>query len=257
TFPIDRFDVASQLNFADVYANSMDAVSDRDYVLEFLSFASILMMHLSRLSEEVCLWSSTEFAFIELDDAFATGSSMMPQKKNPDAAELIRGKTGRVYGDLVTLLTVMKGLPLAYNKDMQEDKPAVFDAYDTANSSLKVFTGMLDTLTFNKEAMLNGAKKGFTDATDAADYLVKKGMPFRSAHECIGKLVLMAIEKNKSLDQLTLEEYREVSPVFDEDIYEAISLNTCVNKRSIPGGPAPEAVRDAIQKAKMWLKDKQ
>ena len=218
TFPIDRFDVASQLNFADVYANSMDAVSDRDYVLEFLSFASILMMHLSRLSEEVCLWSSTEFAFIELDDAFATGSSMMPQKKNPDIAELVRGKTGRVYGHLQALLVTVKGLPLTYNKDLQEDKEGLFDAIDTIKFSLAVYSDMIATMKVNVDKMEQAVSKDFSNATDLADYLVRKGLPFRQAHEVVGKCVAYAIKAGKFLPEITLKEYKEFSELFEAGI---------------------------------------
>ena len=238
TFPIDRFDVASQLNFADVYANSMDAVSDRDYVLEFLSFASILMMHLSRLSEEVCLWSSTEFAFIELDDAFATGSSMMPQKKNPDIAELVRGKTGRVYGHLQALLVTVKGLPLTYNKDLQEDKEGLFDAIDTIKFSLAVYSDMIATMKVNVDKMEQAVSKDFSNATDLADYLVRKGLPFRQAHEVVGKCVAYAIKAGKFLPEITLAEYKEFSELFEADLLEALKPENCVAARTSYGGPA-------------------
>lgn len=238
TFPIDRFDVASQLNFADVYANSMDAVSDRDYVLEFLSFASILMMHLSRLSEEVCLWSSTEFAFIELDDAFATGSSMMPQKKNPDIAELVRGKTGRVYGHLQAMLVTVKGLPLTYNKDLQEDKEGLFDAIDTIKFSLAVYSDMIATMKVNVDKMEQAVSKDFSNATDLADYLVRKGLPFRQAHEVVGKCVAYAIKNGKFLPEVTLPEYKEFSDLFEEDLLETLKPENCVAARTSYGGPA-------------------
>ena len=238
TFPIDRFDVASQLNFADVYANSMDAVSDRDYVLEFLSFASILMMHLSRLSEEVCLWSSTEFAFIELDDAFATGSSMMPQKKNPDIAELVRGKTGRVYGHLQALLVTVKGLPLTYNKDLQEDKEGLFDAIDTIKFSLAVYSDMIATMKVNVDKMEQAVSKDFSNATDLADYLVRKGLPFRQAHAVVGKCVAYAIKAGKFLPEITLAEYKEFSELFEADLLETLKPENCVAARTSYGGPA-------------------
>ena len=238
TFPIDRFDVANQLNFADVYANSMDAVSDRDYVLEFLSFASILMMHLSRLSEEVCLWSSTEFAFIELDDAFATGSSMMPQKKNPDIAELVRGKTGRVYGHLQALLVTVKGLPLTYNKDLQEDKEGLFDAIDTIKFSLAVYSDMIATMKVNVDKMEQAVSKDFSNATDLADYLVRKGLPFRQAHEVVGKCVAYAIKAGKFLPEITLAEYKEFSELFEADLLETLKPENCVAARTSYGGPA-------------------
>lgn len=238
TFPIDRFDVARQLNFADVYANSMDAVSDRDYVLEFLSFASILMMHLSRLSEEVCLWSSTEFAFIELDDAFATGSSMMPQKKNPDIAELVRGKTGRVYGHLQAMLVTAKGLPLTYNKDLQEDKEGLFDAIDTIKFSLAVYSDMIATMKVNTDKMEQAVSKDFSNATDLADYLVRKGLPFRKAHEVVGKCVAYAIKEGKFLPEITLAEYKEFSELFEADLLETLKPENCVAARTSYGGPA-------------------
>ena len=252
TFPIDRFDVASQLNFADVYANSMDAVSDRDYVLEFLSFASILMMHLSRLSEEVCLWSSTEFAFIELDDAFATGSSMMPQKKNPDIAELVRGKTGRVYGHLQALLVTVKGLPLTYNKDLQEDKEGLFDAIDTIKFSLAVYSDMIATMKVNVDKMEQAVSKDFSNATDLADYLVRKGLPFRQAHEVVGKCVAYAIKAGKFLPEITLAEYKEFSELFEADLLETLKPENCVAARTSYGGPAfTENTRQLIRGAEI------
>ena len=238
TFPIDRFAVAEQLNFSQVYANSMDAVSDRDYLIEFLSFASILMLHLSRLSEEVCLWSSTEFGFIELDDGFATGSSMMPQKKNPDIAELVRGKTGRVYGHLQALLVTVKGLPLTYNKDLQEDKEGLFDAIDTIKFSLTVYRDMLLTMTVNVDKMQEAVSKDFSNATDLADYLVRQGLPFRQAHEVVGKCVAYAILQGKFLPEITLEEYQQFSPLFGQDLLDALQPENCVAARQSYGGPA-------------------
>lgn len=254
TYPLDRHYVAQQLGFSSISRNSMDAVADRDFVLEFLSCAAIIMMHLSRFCEELILWSTDEFKFIEMDDSYSTGSSIMPQKKNPDVAELIRGKTGRVYGNLVALLTTMKGLPLAYNKDMQEDKEALFDAVDTVKSCLSVFTGMLRTIKVYSENMLKQATRGFINATDAADYLVTKGVPFRDAHHIVGKLVLYCIQNGKVLEELTLEEYRQFSDRFEQDIYDAISLKNCVSRRNLPGGPAPDAVSQAIEEARKWLK---
>lgn len=246
TYPLDRDQTAKLLGFEGPTRNSLDSVSDRDYLIEYLSDLSIIMMHLSRLSEEICIWNSNEYGFTEIDDAYSTGSSIMPQKKNPDIAELVRGKTGRVYGALTSLLTVMKGLPLAYNKDMQEDKELSFDAFDTAKGCISLFKGMIDTMKFNNKRMEASAKNGFTNATDAADYLVKKGVPFREAHGIVGQLVLMCIEKNIALDDLSLEEYKAVSPVFDEDIYEAISLQTCVDKRLTLGAPGPEVMNKVI-----------
>lgn len=237
TFNIDRKYVASILGFDDIAYNSMDGVSDRDFIIEFLSFASITMMHLSRFSEELILWSSKEFDFIEMDDRFSTGSSMMPQKKNPDAAELIRGKTGRVYGDLITILTVMKGLPLAYNKDMQEDKEALFDGIDTLKISLKVFIGMISTMRIKADSMNKAAKYGYMNATDFADYLVSKGAPFRSAHEISGKVVLYAIERKSAIEDLTLDELKKFSDVIDEDVYEAIDLKNTLKKKKTIGSP--------------------
>ena len=257
TFPIDRFDVASQLNFADVYANSMDAVSDRDYVLEFLSFASILMMHLSRLSEEVCLWSSTEFAFIELDDAFATGSSMMPQKKNPDIAELVRGKTGRVYGHLQALLVTVKGLPLTYNKDLQEDKEGLFDAIDTIKFSLAVYSDMIATMKVNVDKLEQAVSKDFSNATDLADYLVRKGLPFRQAHEVVGKCVAYAIKAGKFLPEITLKEYKEFSELFEADLLDTLKPENCVAARTSYGGPAfTENAKQLIRGAEILNRQK-
>ena len=238
TFPIDRHNVAAQLNFGKVYCNSMDAVSDRDYVIEFLSFASMLMMHMSRLSEEICLWSSTEFGFIELDDAFATGSSMMPQKKNPDIAELVRGKTGRVYGHLQAMLVTAKGLPLTYNKDLQEDKEGFFDAVDTIKFSLAVYRDMILTMTVNVDKMQQAVSKDFSNATDLADYLVRKGLPFRQAHEVVGKCVAYAILNDKFLPEISLEEYKEFSELFEADLLEALKPYNCVAARKSYGGPA-------------------
>lgn len=253
TYPLDREYVAQQLGFHEITPNSLDAVSDRDFALEFLSAASICMMHLSRFCEEMILWSSGEFAFVSMDDAFSTGSSIMPQKKNPDMAELIRGKTGRVYGSLMTLLTVMKGLPLAYNKDMQEDKECTFDAADTLLSCLKVFTGMIRTAVFKKENLYATAGKGFTNATDAADYLVKKGMPFRDAHAVLGRIVVYCEGKGLGISDLTLEELKEFSDVFEEDVYENVSLEACVSKRTLPGGPARESVLAHIHSLEKFL----
>lgn len=246
TFPIDRHYVAEQLKFSRVYDNSIDAVSDRDYILEFLSFASILMMHLSRLSEEIILWSTNEFAFIELDDAHCTGSSIMPQKKNPDVAELVRGKTGRVFGHLLALLTVSKGLPLAYNKDLQEDKEGLFDTIDTLKFGLKVYAGMLKAMTVKGETMTEAVRNDFSNATDMADYLVKKGLPFREAHEVVGKCVKYCIEQQKWLMDLSLEEFRQFSPLFEKDILEAISIETCVANRNSFGGTSYAQLRQAL-----------
>ena len=248
TYPLDREYVAKLLDFDSVSLNSIDGVSDRDFLIELSSAFAIFMMHLSRLSEEIILWSSKEFLFVELDDAFSTGSSIMPQKKNPDVAELTRGKTGRVYGSLITLLTMMKGLPLAYNKDMQEDKEAIFDCIDTVKGVLPAFTGMLDTMTIRKEHMRNAAAGGFTNATDLADYLVRKGMTFRSAHEVSGKLVAYCIEQNLGLSDLSLDIYRQFSELIEQDVYDAIDLMSCVNRRTITGAPAPTTVLEAIDK---------
>ncbi|MBO7402408.1 MAG: argininosuccinate lyase [Lachnospiraceae bacterium] len=242
TYPLDRSYVAKLLGFEGETRNSMDSVSDRDYVVEFLSDLSIIMMHLSRFCEEIIIWNTDEYRFIELDDTYSTGSSIMPQKKNPDIAELIRGKTGRVYGALVSMLTVLKGLPLAYNKDMQEDKELTFDAIDTAKGCLTLFNGMLEAMKFNRERMAKSALGGFTNATDAADYLVKKGIPFRDAHGIIGRLVLYCIEKGCALDDLAPKEFKQFSEAFDTDIYDAISLETCVKKRNTAGAPGPEAI---------------
>jgi argininosuccinate lyase len=253
TYPLDRAMVAGELGFSAITENSIDGVSDRDFAIELASCLSILMMHLSRFSEEIILWCSHEFSFIELDDAFSTGSSIMPQKKNPDIAELVRGKSGRVYGNLVALLTVMKALPLAYNKDMQEDKEAIFDSIDTVKMCLPVFTNMVKTMKVRENKMLSAAKGGFTNATDIADYLVKKGTPFRVSHEIIGKMVAYCIKNNRNIDELTLQELKSFSEKFESDVYEAISLETCVNERKLPGGPAKVNVKNAITKVKRKL----
>ncbi|HBC92116.1 MAG TPA: argininosuccinate lyase [Pelotomaculum sp.] len=253
TFPLDRHYVAQQLGFMAVTQNSLDAVSDRDFAVEFTAAASLVMVHLSRFCEEIILWSSAEFAFIELDDAFSTGSSMMPQKKNPDVAELIRGKSGRVFGDLQALLTMLKGLPLAYNKDMQEDKEALFDAVDTVKKCLLVFRPMLETMRVKDDTMQAAASKGFTNATDLADYLVRRGLPFREAHEVAGKLVLHCLQQKITLEQLSLDDYSKFSALVEEGVYDAISLKRCVDARRVPGGPALEAVREAIAKARQRL----
>ncbi len=250
TYPLNRKRTAELLGFKDITMNSLDGVSDRDFCIELCSCISILMMHLSRFSEEIILWCSWEFKFIELDDAYSTGSSIMPQKKNPDITELIRGKTARVYGDLQTLLTMMKGISLAYNKDMQEDKEAIFDAVDTVKLCISTFTPMLATMTVNKANMRSAAAKGFINATDAADYLVKKGLPFRTAYKITGSLVAICIEKNTTLEELPLDEYRKICDTFDGDIYEAISLDTCVMQRNVDGGPAPEAVKKQVDELK-------
>lgn len=257
TYPLDRAYTAQLLGFTGPAANSMDAVSDRDYLIEYLSAASTIMMHLSRFSEEIILWNSNEYGFVEIDDAFSTGSSIMPQKKNPDIAELVRGKTGRVYGALMSLLTTMKGLPLAYNKDMQEDKELTFDAMDTVTGCLSLFIGMLRTMRFHKEVMAESAMKGFTNATDAADYLVSKGVPFRDAHRLTGQLVLYCIGKETSIDALTLEELQAVSPVFEADLYDAVSLRTCVEKRLTAGAPGRKAMEEAIQAGRAFLEQEQ
>ena len=246
TYPIDRNFVSNELGFNKPTVNSIDSVSDRDYAIEALSALSLIMMHLSRFSEEVILWCTGEFNFVELDDAYSTGSSIMPQKKNPDVAELVRGKTGRVYGDLMTLLTVMKGIPLAYNKDMQEDKEALFDGLDTVLISIQTFTGMLDTMKIKKDVMKKAASGGFTNATDVADYLVKKGEAFRNAHEIVGKIVLYCIDENKAIDDLSLDEFKSFSPFFEEDVYKAIDLITCVEERSVMGGPSSSSVQSQI-----------
>ena len=252
-FPLDREFVAQDLGFDAITMNSMDGVSDRDFIIEFLSAASMIMMHLSRFSEEVVLWSTGEFAFVTLDDAYSTGSSIMPQKKNPDAAELIRGKTGRVYGDLMALLTVMKGIPLAYNKDMQEDKEALFDAVDTLKGCLMVFRPMLATLKINKDTMRKTAEGGFINATDAADYLAERGVPFREAHAIIGNIVLHCERAGKALKDLTPEEWKGFSEVFGDDIYNFIAIESSVNRRNVPGAPAPCQTEQALIKAKERL----
>lgn len=253
TYPLDRGYTASLLEFYRATNNSMDSVSDRDYLIELLSAMSIIMMHLSRFCEEIIIWNSNEYRFVEIDDAYSTGSSIMPQKKNPDIAELVRGKTGRVYGSLISLLTTMKGLPLAYNKDMQEDKELTFDAIDTVKGCIALFTGMLDTMVFLTDNMKESAKNGFTNATDAADYLVNHGVPFRDAHGIIGQLVLTCIEKQVAIEDLSLEELKEISPVFDQDIYDAISLETCVNKRNTIGAPGKEAMEQVIAYNEAYL----
>ncbi len=255
TYPLDREYVCELLGFSAVTLNSMDGVADRDFCIDLLTALSTIMMHLSRFCEEIILWSTNEFKFIELSDAYSTGSSIMPQKKNPDMAELIRGKTGRVYGNLLGLLTTLKGLPLTYNKDMQEDKEAVFGAIDTVKMCLPVFTNMLSTATFLKDNMLHGAKGGFSNATDAADYLTKKGVPFRDSHEILGRLVLYCIEKNCMLEDLTMTELKAISPVFGEDYYEAVTLERCVNGRSLIGGPAPAQTVKVIEINKKWLEE--
>ena len=255
TYPLDRDYTAKLLGFDGPTLNSMDGLSDRDYLLELLSALSIVMMHLSRFCEEVIIWNSNEYQFVEIDDAYSTGSSIMPQKKNPDIAELVRGKTGRVYGALTSLLTTMKGIPLAYNKDMQEDKEMSFDAIDTAKGCIALFTGMLSTMQFKKDNMHASAKNGFTNATDAADYLVNHGVPFRDAHGIVGQLVLYCIEKNIALDDMSLEEYKAISPVFEEDIYDAISMETCVNKRLTTGAPGKAAMEQVIQIYKQYIRE--
>ena len=253
TYDLDRDYVASILDFDTATRNSMDSVSDRDYLLELLSDLAIISMHLSRLSEEIIIWNTDEYRFVEMDDTYSTGSSIMPQKKNPDIAELIRGKSGRVYGSLMSLLTTMKGLPLAYNKDMQEDKEMSFDAIDTVKSLIKLMSGMLSSMKFNHERMAKSARGGFTNATDAADYLVKKNVAFRDAHEIVGRLVLYGIENNKALDDFTLEEFKNISEVFDNDIYDAISLRTCVEKRNTKGAPGLKAINDEIEASRKLL----
>ncbi|RHP48116.1 MULTISPECIES: argininosuccinate lyase [unclassified Clostridium] len=254
TYPLDRAYTAELLGFDGPTLNSMDSVSDRDYVIELLSALSTIAMHLSRFSEEIIIWNSNEYRFVEIDDAYSTGSSIMPQKKNPDIAELVRGKTGRVYGALMSILTTMKGIPLAYDKDMQEDKELTFDAIDTVKGCLALFTGMISTMTFNKEVMEASAKNGFTNATDAADYLVNHGVPFRDAHGIVGQLVLFCIDKGIALDDMTLEEFKAISPVFEEDVYEAISMKTCVEKRTTIGAPGQEAMKNVIAIYKEQLK---
>lgn len=256
TYPIDRNFVSNELGFNKPTVNSIDSVSDRDYAIEALSALSLIMMHLSRFSEEVILWCTGEFNFVELDDAYSTGSSIMPQKKNPDVAELVRGKTGRVYGDLMTLLTVIKGIPLAYNKDMQEDKEALFDGLDTVLISIQTFTGMLDTMKIKKDVMKKAASGGFTNATDVADYLVKKGEAFRNAHEIVGKIVLYCIDENKAIDDLSLDEFKSFSPFFEEDVYKAIDLITCVEERSVMGGPSSSSVQSQISLLENFISEK-
>ena len=253
TYDLDRDYVASLLEFETATRNSMDSVSDRDYLLELLSDLAIISMHLSRLSEEIIIWNTDEYRFVEMDDTYSTGSSIMPQKKNPDIAELIRGKSGRVYGSLISLLTTMKGLPLAYNKDMQEDKEMSFDAIDTVKSLIKLMSGMLSSMKFNNERMAESARGGFTNATDAADYLVKKNVAFRDAHEIVGRLVLYGIEHGKALDDFSLEEFRNISEYFDYDIYDAISLKTCVEKRNTKGAPGLTAIMNEIKESKKLL----
>lgn len=255
TFPLDRAGVAVELDFAGITQNSLDGVGDRDFAIEYCAAAAIIMMHLSRFCEEIILWSSAEFQFVELDDAYSTGSSIMPQKKNPDVAELVRGKTGRVYGDLMALLTVMKSLPLAYNKDMQEDKEALFDAIDTVKGCLVVFEPMVRTMRVRKDNMAKAARGGFTNATEVADYLAKKGIPFRKAHEIVGKLVLDCIGKGKSLEELALQEFKEAADVIEDDIYEAINIEKCIAARKVAGGPAPAAVAESVRQARKWLQE--
>ena len=255
TYPLDRAYSAELMGFAGPTMNSMDSVADRDYVIELLSAMSTIMMHLSRFSEEIIIWNSNEYQFVEIDDAYSTGSSIMPQKKNPDIAELVRGKTGRVYGALMSILTTMKGIPLAYNKDMQEDKELTFDAIDTVKGCLALFEGMVSTMKFRNDVMENSAKHGFTNATDAADYLVNHGVPFRDAHGIVGRLVLYCLDKKISLDEMSLEEYKAISPVFEEDIYEAISIKTCVEKRMTIGAPGPDAMAKVVEWNKKYLEE--
>lgn len=255
TYPLDRDMTAEIMGFYGPTLNSMDGVSDRDYLIEFLSAAATIMMHLSRFSEEIIIWNSNEYQFVEIDDAYSTGSSIMPQKKNPDIAELVRGKTGRVYGTLMSLLTTMKGIPLAYNKDMQEDKELSFDAMDTVKGCIALFNGMLSTMKFNKERMYASANGGFTNATDAADYLVNHGVPFRDAHGIIGQLVLYCIDQKKAIDELSLEELKAISPVFEEDIYDAVSMETCVSKRLTIGAPGQEAMKKVIEAERAYLEE--
>ena len=255
TYPLDREFSAELMGFAGPTLNSMDSVSDRDYVIELLSALSTIMMHLSRFCEEIIIWNTNEYRFVEIDDAYSTGSSIMPQKKNPDIAELVRGKTGRVYGALTSILTTMKGIPLAYNKDMQEDKELTFDAIDTVKGCVALFTGMVKTMKFNKPVMEKSAINGFTNATDAADYLVGKGVPFRDAHGIIGRMVLYCIDKNCGIEDLSMEEFKELSPVFDTDIYDAVSLKTCVEKRLTIGAPGKDAMQKVIAIEKEYLKN--
>lgn len=253
TYPLDREYTASLLDFTGATLNSMDSVSDRDYLIEFLSALSTIMMHLSRFCEEIIIWNSNEYRFIDLDDAYSTGSSIMPQKKNPDIAELVRGKTGRVYGALISILTTMKGLPLAYNKDMQEDKELTFDAIDTVKGCISLFTGMISTMRINNANMEASAKNGFTNATDAADYLVNHGVPFRDAHGIVGQLVLFCEQRGIALDDMTLEDYKSISPVFEADIYDAIRMETCVNKRNTLGAPGPDVMKEVIARNEQYL----
>jgi argininosuccinate lyase len=255
-YTLDREMVARELGFSRISENSLDAVSDRDFAIETASCISLIMMHLSRFCEEIIMWSSQQFCFVEPDDAYSTGSSIMPQKKNPDVAELIRGKSGRCFGNLVALLTVMKSLPLAYNKDMQEDKESLFDSIDTVKQCLEVFKGMLSTLAVNKEAMLSAARKGYINATDVADYLARKGVPFRTAHEIAGKLVLHCIDNNKNIEDLSIGELRAFSEIIEADIFKRISLETCVSVRDIPGGPSPGRVRESIEKGREFVNDR-
>lgn len=255
TYPLDREYTAELLGFDGPTLNSMDSVSDRDYVIELLSALSTIMMHLSRFSEEIIIWNTNEYQFVDIDDAYSTGSSIMPQKKNPDIAELVRGKTGRVYAALMSMLTTMKGIPLAYNKDMQEDKELTFDAIDTVKGCLALFNGMLSTMYFKKDRMENSAKNGFTNATDAADYLVGKGVPFRDAHGIVGRLVLYCIDKGISLDDMKLEEYKAISPVFEDDIYDAISMKNCVERRNTIGAPGADAMQAVIEQNKKYLQE--
>ena len=255
TYPLDRNYTAELLGFDGPTLNSMDSVADRDYLIELLAALSTISMHLSRFCEEIIIWNTNEYRFVEIDDSYSTGSSIMPQKKNPDIAELIRGKSGRVYGALVSLLTTMKGLPLAYNKDMQEDKELSFDAIDTVKGCLALFTGMISTMTFRRDVMEQSAKRGFTNATDAADYLVNHGVPFRDAHGIVGQLVLACIERGISLDELALEEYQKISPVFEEDIYQAISMETCVEKRTTIGAPGRKAMEQVIEVYRKQLEE--
>ncbi|MCD8152265.1 MAG: argininosuccinate lyase, partial [Clostridiales bacterium] len=255
TYPLDREYTAELMGFDGPTLNSMDSVSDRDYVIEFLSALSTIMMHLSRFCEEIIIWNSNEYQFVEIDDAYSTGSSIMPQKKNPDIAELVRGKTGRLYGPLVSILTTMKGIPLAYNKAMQEDKELTFDAIDTVKGCLALFTGMISTMKFNKERMSDSARHGFTNATDAADYLVNHGVPFRDAHGIVGQIVLYCIDKGIAIDDMSMEELKAICPVFEEDIYEAISMDTCVNKRLTTGAPAKAAMEKVIAAEREYLAD--
>ena len=257
TYPIDRRMVADLLGFAEITENSMDGVSDRDFVIELASALSLCMMHLSRFSEEMILWCSSEFSFVELDDAFSTGSSIMPQKKNPDIAELVRGKTGRVYGDLTTLLTMMKGLPLAYNKDLQEDKEAIFDALDNTKMCLELFEAMLRTCTARPEQMRRAAAKGFINATDCADYLVRRGLPFRTAYKIVGQLVAYCIANDKTLETLTLDEYHSISDAFEQGVYAAIDMNTCVANRTVYGGPCAASVERQIQSIRAFIEAEQ